>query len=122
MVILENVLPKVNGAHRHDHKLPSPRRASHQAGVTMMSTRRDHEHQEGVVVVGPGGELINVGHTLIEDPNNNTDKSENNNNNQDDVVYRLFDQIPPYLYYTNKLEEGVRLSYATPHSSQDGFI
>jgi len=76
-----------------------------------------------VVVIAPDGELINVGRTLIEDTSSlEANKSAKpHRDGTDDVVYRLFDQIPPYLYYTNKLEEGVRLSYATPASSQDGI-
>lgn len=109
----ENVLPKVPNISHNKPELKYPRRASQQTGQT---TKKEHE--QGVVVIAPDGELLNVGHTLLEETNDVLNQASNN----DDVVYRLFDQIPPYLYYTNKLEEGVQLSYATPHSSQHSII
>ena len=110
LFLKENVLPKVPNISHNKSELKYPRRASQQTGQTMKK-----EHDQGAMVIAPDGELLNVGHTLVEERN---DRASNN----DDVVYRLFDQIPPYLYFTNKLEDGVRLNYETPHSSQHSII
>lgn len=60
----------------------------------------------GVVIVAPDGELLNIGKPLLEeyDREKTTKKDEN-------LVYRLYDEIPPYLYYTYKLDDSVMLSY-----------
>jgi hypothetical protein len=70
-----------------------------------MAKNKKNQQQSGVVVMAPDGELLKIGKSIKEDAENR-DK-----NKKDDVIYRLYDEIPPYLYYTNKLDENLLLNY-----------
>lgn len=82
------------------------------------SVRKEH----GVIVVGPSGELIKIGETIFDDLSL-LESSRASHKENDELVYRLFDEIPPYLYFTNKLDESVNVTYGNPNSDsppQDG--
>lgn len=51
-----------------------------------------------VVVIGPDGEITQIGSKLSDDISNKKTKKSSQ------LLYRLFDKIPPYLYYTNKID------------------
>ena len=59
----------------------------------------------GVLVIGPEGEIIQIGYHINENHLKKQKKKD------DPVVYRLFEEIPPYLYTTNKLDEKLLESY-----------
>ena len=78
------------------------------------ATKSKKNQQSGVVVVAPDGELLKIGKSIKEDIENR-DK-----NKKDDVLYRLYDEIPPYLYYTNKLDENLLLNYESMQMDESG--
>ena len=81
----------------------------------MAKNKRNQQQSSGVVVVAPDGELLKIGKSIKEDAENR-DK-----NKKDDVIYRLYDEIPPYLYYTNKLDENLLLNYESMEVSGEFF-
>lgn len=98
-------MPKVSNWHKSESK-PHTKHDSHHE--SKLNIKKDHE--KGVIVIGPDGKPINVGKTLLYE-SNSVEPNRQNQEGSDEVVYRLFDKIPPYLYYTNKLEGNVRVSY-----------
>lgn len=81
----------------------------------MAKNKKNQQQSSGVVVVAPDGELLKIGKSIKEDAENR-DK-----NKKDDVIYRLYDEIPPYLYYTNKLDENLLLNYESMEVSGEFF-
>jgi hypothetical protein len=69
--------------------------------------QQNHPKMNTPVVIGPNDELIPIGISGIVDEN---DKEKNEK--RDETVYRLYeDGIPPYLYYTYKLDTNGFMSY-----------
>ena len=52
-----------------------------------------------VVVLGPDGNITQIG-SKIDDVNFQNKQYKK----KPEIFYRLFDEIPPYLYYTNKID------------------
>lgn len=70
---------------------------------------------QGVIIVAPDGELVKIGKTFDEKSGQfKNDESTFLNNAKrkegDGLIYRLFDEIPPYLFYTNKLDKKLTLN------------
>ena len=73
----------------------------------------------GVIVLAPDGRIVRIGRSLLEDSklkmeNEVIRKSTGEKPAESELVYRLFDKIPPYLYYTNKLDQNNVKSFDTP--------
>lgn len=51
-----------------------------------------------VIVLGPDGQLTQIGNKLDEDISDKKKKKDR------EIFYRLLEEIPPYLYYTNKID------------------
>lgn len=71
---------------------------------------------QGVIIVAPDGELVKIGKTFDEKSGQfKNDESSNALSNAkrkegDGLIYRLFNEIPPYLFYTNKLDKRLTLN------------
>jgi len=70
---------------------------------------------QGVIIVAPDGELVKIGKTFDEKSGQfKSDETSFLNNAKrkegDGLIYRLFDEIPPYLFYTNKLDKKLTLN------------
>jgi hypothetical protein len=71
---------------------------------------------QGVVIVAPDGELVKIGKTFDEKTGQfkNEDSCNALSNSKrkqgDGLIYRLFNEIPPYLFYTNKLDKKLTLN------------
>jgi hypothetical protein len=134
IIIKENSLPKIPSKlskyhHNYHNQQTTPRKDSPPPASLLLpplparlllreSVRKEH----GVIVVGPNGELIKIGETIFDDLSL-MESSRASHKENDELVYRLFDEIPPYLYFTNKLDESVNLTYGNPNSEsppQDG--
>ncbi|CAF0829746.1 unnamed protein product [Brachionus calyciflorus] len=98
---LENVLPKIS------QKDPRESITIEQKKNTETHHNRTHKDKpNGVIIIAPDGEVVKIGHTLHDEANiSDEDKKKN------EAIYRLFDQIPPYLYYTNKIDNSVNIDY-----------
>ena len=51
-----------------------------------------------VIVLGPDGQLTQIGNKLNEEISDKKKKKDR------EIFYRLLEEIPPYLYYTNKID------------------
>lgn len=60
--------------------------------------RQEKDKPNGVIIMAPDGKMMKIGQSLNEELINLEEKKKNN------TLYRLFDKIPPYLYYTNKID------------------
>ena len=69
-----------------------------------------------VVVLGPDGEITQIGNKL----NETIASKEAKKGSQ--VIYRLFDEIPPYLYYTNKIDTTVTLVNYERENNESNFL
>lgn len=76
-------------------------------------------HRLGVLVLAPDGELVQIGKRVRDTLKvKSTTSNVGHIKQQDqDIVYRLYDKIPPYLYYTNKIDQNVSLDYSDPKKS-----
>ncbi len=68
-----------------------------------------------VIVLGPDGEITQIGNKLNE--NNSTEKTKKGSQ----IIYRLFDEIPPYLYYTNKIDTTTTLINYERENNESNF-
>lgn len=72
------------------------------------------QQHTGVVIVAPDGEVIKIGKTLLDDYEKDKYRKKDDN-----VVYRLYDKVPPYLYYTNKLDNNLNINYQNETLKED---
>jgi len=73
-------------------------------------------HKNNPVVIGPNDELIPIGISGIFDEN-----EKEKNEKRDEIVYRLYeDGLPPYLYFTNKLDTNGFMSYEEMNAHYNG--
>lgn len=73
---------------------------------TQLNQEQPIHQKHTPMVIGPNDELIPIGISGIFE--NDKEKNEK----RDETVYRLYeDGIPPYLYFTNKLDTNGFVSY-----------
>jgi hypothetical protein len=64
----------------------------------------DRNEVHGVIIVAPGGEVVNAGISYADD-------SRRSEETEDEVVYRLYESLLPFLFYTHKLSKEVQLEF-----------
>ena len=60
----------------------------------------------GVIIIAPGGEIVNAGIAYTEEAKNE--------HNDDEVLYRLYESLLPFLYFTHKLNRDLELNFEHP--------
>ena len=115
---LENNLPQINDEKsRHvylDHYLST------------LKTHSDHElnseseTSKGAFILGPDGVMLQVGHSL------NNKETIGEKKSQKRPVYRLPNEVPAYLFFSNKLSNNVNLDYGNsldrPFGTENALI
>lgn len=92
---LENVLPK----NLKENKEPILELLSRKHEHVENGKKQQKEKPNGVIIMAPDGTMMKIGKALNEELTGLEEKKKN-----DPTLYRLFDKIPPYLYYTNKID------------------
>lgn len=65
----------------------------------------DRKEVPGVIIVAPDGEIVKAGIAYNDEEHKKAAKDD------DDVIYRLYEAIVPFLYYTNKLDHELNLDF-----------
>jgi hypothetical protein len=63
----------------------------------------------GVLIMAPDGELINAGIAYADVLNQSGGNRLHDENDQ--VIYRLYESVLPFLYFTNKLDKNLQLNF-----------
>lgn len=96
-VQLENVLPD-NTKEIKESVFEQQQVKKHDQSEHGKKSHRDKPN--GAIIMAPDGKIIKIGQSLNDESINLEEKRKNDPN----PLYRLFDTIPPYLYYTNKID------------------
>ncbi len=108
---LENTLPKKQEKENQSQVFLKNYLAStaNKTGTKPEATEKTGS-SKGVFIVGPDGEISSVGYTL-SDEQVTVLKEKQTRSNQESVVYKLEPEVPPYLYYSKKLDDNVNINY-----------
>lgn len=85
-------------------------------------SKANSSNRLGVIVMAPDGRIVRIGRSLLTDSKLKMEteiikKSQSaGKSSESELVYRLFDKIPPYLFYTNKLDQNTVQSFDSPSS------
>ncbi len=70
------------------------------------------------IKLGPDGVITQIGHNFKHEYSEKLEEKEKPKNIE--TLYKLDKEIPPYLYYTNKLNENINLEYGDPMNKPFG--
>jgi hypothetical protein len=68
----------------------------------------DRKEVPGVIIVAPDGEVVQAGISYGEENLKETAKHEET---EEEVIYRLYESLIPYLYFTNKLSQDLEIEF-----------
>jgi hypothetical protein len=73
-----------------------------------------NEKLAGVVIQAPDGEIVNFGvsYEVEESEKLKVRQQADNGEFDDEIIYRLYESILPFLYFTNKLDKNLHLEFA----------